>query len=99
MTGQDSQASATECALITLTANKEEMMSVKEIKAIKVGLLNTIENQKKHGEDNRKKGTWCRRKKMSIVEAKLAWEAHIQLKIDLLKIDPVNNYRTRGRNP
>lgn len=38
-------------------------------------------------------------KKMSIVEAKLAWEAHIQLKIDLLKIDPVNNYRTRGRNP
>lgn len=32
--------------LITLTANKEEMMSVKEMKAIKVGLLNTIENQK-----------------------------------------------------
>lgn len=32
MTGQDSQASAMECALITLTANKEGMMSVKEKK-------------------------------------------------------------------
>lgn len=34
MTRQDSQASATECALITLTANQEEMMSVKEKKAL-----------------------------------------------------------------
>lgn len=91
MTGQDSQASATECALITLTANKEEMMSVKEMKAIKVGLLNTIENQKNveriigRGEPD------VEEKRMSIVEAKLVWEAHIQLKIDLLKIDPVNN--------
>ena len=30
MTGQDSQASAMECTLITLTANKEEIMSAKK---------------------------------------------------------------------
>ena len=34
MTRQDSQASATECALTTFTANKEDMMSVKGKKAL-----------------------------------------------------------------
>lgn len=47
MPGRDSQTSATECTLLTLAANKEQIMSAKKKRheAIKLGLIKAIEDQ------------------------------------------------------